>query len=134
LGVIARGVFAGGRLTGKYLGGASFPDSDIRRRALAGEDLGRFRVYQDLLPDGFTLADLALRHVLDSDLTHAVVLGARSIDEYRNAVRTLSLPRLSPAVVRRIVALRGGLRPARQSLRQVTRALARRIGRALRRP
>jgi aryl-alcohol dehydrogenase-like predicted oxidoreductase len=137
LGVIARGVFAGGRLTGRYLGGASFPDSDIRRRALAGEDLGRFRVYQDLLPEGFTLADLALRHVLDADLTHAVVLGARSIEDYRSAVGTLSLPRLSPAVVRRIVALRSELRPARQSLRQVTRAVVRRmqrIGRALRRP
>jgi aryl-alcohol dehydrogenase-like predicted oxidoreductase len=56
-----------------------------------------------LVPEGFSLADVALRWCLDFDAVTAIIPGARSPAQARSNARASSLPPLSPALHERLV-------------------------------
>lgn len=101
-GGLVRGAFAGGRLSGKYLGGnIDFHPDDVRRTALEAarlkvEDFTLVKPLLELLPEGWTLAEFALRYLLDFPETHSILLGGKKISDYTDAFKVLDLPSLSP--------------------------------------
>jgi aryl-alcohol dehydrogenase-like predicted oxidoreductase len=111
-----RGAFEHGRLTGKYFHTPPrFSDQDIRSHAVDATGFERYSVFQRLVPQGSDMVGLALRYLLDFETTHSIVLGAKSAEDYRRALRALELPRLGEDV-------HAGIRTMRD---QVTEADAR---------
>jgi aryl-alcohol dehydrogenase-like predicted oxidoreductase len=130
LGCMVRGALERGRLSGKYFGAAPrFAPEDVRSRNLRATEFPRYAVYRELIPEGGDMVSLALRYLLDFDSTHTIVLGARSIEDYRRALRALELPRLDQKSQARIRELRERLSGldreplVRRALRRVSRLL-----------
>lgn len=124
LGGLVRGALEWGRLTGRYFAGPpGFPEGDIRSHLMRGQDLRKFSEFERFVPANGTLLTLALRYVLDFDTTHAVVLGAGSLDGYRNALKALEMPRLEDRFRGRLEALGRKLAGPRWSLTAVARRL-----------
>lgn len=126
LGGLVRGALEWGRLTGRFTAGpAGFAEGDIRSHLLRGEDFRRFSEFERFVPANGTLLTLALRYVLDFETSHAVVLGAGSLDGYRNALEALEMPRLEGELRERLEALGRKLAGPRWSLTAIARRLLR---------
>jgi aryl-alcohol dehydrogenase-like predicted oxidoreductase len=100
-GALVRGVFEQGRLGGNYWASPPrFAAEDFRSHAADSSDFTRFSAFGDLLHQvaGMTMAQLALRYVLDLDSTHCVVLGSATLERYRKLVEVAALPPLAPGV------------------------------------
>ena len=52
------------------------------------------------------MVGLALRYLLDFETTHTIVLGARKLNEYQNAVKALELPPLGGDLHRQLNKIR----------------------------
>jgi aryl-alcohol dehydrogenase-like predicted oxidoreductase len=91
VGVIVRGPLASGLLTGEITQDTVFPENDHRNYNIEGKDfdvgdtfsgvklekgLMAVEKLKDLLPDGFSLADLALKWILMHDGVSVVIPGA----------------------------------------------------------
>jgi myo-inositol catabolism protein IolS len=104
IGVIVRGALAMGILTGKFTPETRFPDGDFRQnwhekpdeRRVFLEDLDKVKRLR-LLTDGRTLAQLALRFVIDHPPVTTVIPGARSAEQARENVKAGLLPPLTKA-------------------------------------
>lgn len=84
LGVMVRGALAGGLLSGKYFRqSARFVPEDIR--SLGAYPARRYALYDHLRPPDMPMVVFALRYLLDFEDTHTIVLGGKSIDDYRLA-------------------------------------------------
>jgi aryl-alcohol dehydrogenase-like predicted oxidoreductase len=109
-GVIVRVPLASGLLSGKYTRETTFPDDDHRTFNRHGEsfDVGEtfagvpFEAGVDaveelrpLVPDGATLAQLALRWILMHPAVSTVIPGARSPEQSRANAAAAKLPELS---------------------------------------
>jgi len=130
LGSLVRGAFERGLLTGKYFQvPPRFSGEDIRSHALKTRDFARYRVCEQLLPAGGDMVCLALRYLLDFDTTHTIVLGAKSVSDYRRALRALTLPRLGEDVQARIRQVRSQLMAADRKERLMGSGRLRRMGR-----
>lgn len=130
LGSLVRGAFEHGRLTGKYFQmPPRFSGEDIRSHALKTMDFARYRVCEQLLPQGGDMVCLALRYLLDFDTTHTIVLGAKSVSDYRRALGALELPRLGEDVQARIRQVRSQLMAADRKERLMSSGRLRRMGR-----
>ena len=110
-GGIVRGAFAGGRLSGKYFAAPPcFSADDIRAGRFTGEAgvqaFRRCAVFAELVTPTRTMPQVALRWLLDLPGTHSVILGAKSLAEYRDAVGACALPPLTAGERRRVVELR----------------------------
>lgn len=101
-GGIVRGVFAGGRLSGKYfhapprlepddIRGNWFPSDEAARAA----EFARYAVFERWVTAARSMAQLAVRWVLDEPATHTVILGAKSVADYEAAIAATELPPLS---------------------------------------
>ncbi|MCI0428851.1 MAG: aldo/keto reductase [Nitrospiraceae bacterium] len=91
-GVMVRGAFEGGRLSGKYFHRKpEFSDQDMRKQAFQAMDFHKYAVYERFLPEDITMDAFALRYLMDFSTTHTIVLGGSSIEHYRNALRALDL-------------------------------------------
>ena len=104
-GALVRGVFEQGRLGGQYWASPpQFTAEDFRSQAADRFDFTRYSALHDQLRRAgrLTMAQLALRYVLDLDTTHCVVLGSATLDRYREAGRAVDLPPLSSRVRSRI--------------------------------
>jgi aryl-alcohol dehydrogenase-like predicted oxidoreductase len=125
LGVMARGTLAAGFLSGKYFAGLPrFPADDIRSRWT--RPIVEYAAFERLRPERLTMAAFAIRYVLDFDSTHTVVLGGKSLEHYRQAVKAVEAEPLSAADHARIDGLRRSLdrrRFARDRLRGVLRRI-----------
>jgi aryl-alcohol dehydrogenase-like predicted oxidoreductase len=119
VGVIVRVPLASGLLSGKYTRTTTFAADDHRSFNRHGEsfDVGEtfagvpFEVGLDaveelrsLVPEGATLAQLALRWILMHDAVSTVIPGARSPEQARGNAAAAELPRLDDAVMARIAA------------------------------
>ena len=117
VGVIVRVPLASGLLSGKYTRETTFGADDHRTFNRAGEafDVGEtfagvpFEVGLDaveelrlLVPDGATLAQLALRWILMHDAVSTVIPGARSPDQARANAAAADLPPLDAAAMDRV--------------------------------
>lgn len=107
LGVLARGALERGRLAGppRRYGG-----DDFRSRLPAGEADDLFTAYAELCPPGASMVAFALRVVLDYEGTHSVLLGGRTLEQYREALASLALPPLAEATHTAVRRLRQRLR------------------------
>ena len=111
VGGIVRGAFAGGRLSGKYFAAPPrFSPDDIRAGRFAGdagaEAFRRCAVFAELVTPERTMPQVALRWLLDLPGTHSVILGAKSLEEYRDAIGACAIPALSAVERTRIAELR----------------------------
>ena len=87
IGTQLRGVMAQGRLSGKYFNQTPvFRPDDNRSLWCKDEDYSRFAVLADVLPEGMTMAQAAIRWVLDRSGAHTICMGAKNIEDYRSAI------------------------------------------------
>lgn len=108
LGGISRGVMAGGCLSGRYFH-SQLECKEGDRRSWGDEDYSRFQVFEDLIPQGMTMAQLACRFILDQDASHTIILGAKNLRDYKVAIEAVEMDSLS--------------RDLKESLRQTSREL-----------
>jgi len=110
LGTQLRGVMAQGRLSGKYFTTKPvFRPDDNRSDWCRGEDYSRFAVLAEGLPDGMTMAQAAIRWVLDHSGAHTICMGAKNMDDYRAAIAAAEMSPLAPMVQQRLETLAAGL-------------------------
>ena len=106
LGTIIRGAFKSGLLSGKYFHQKpQFSQQDFRRHKFPLWDPQKCAVYEQFLEGGIPMTAFALRYLLDFDTTHTIILGGRSIDHYRDALKVFelsSLDRKTHKVLRRV--------------------------------
>jgi aryl-alcohol dehydrogenase-like predicted oxidoreductase len=120
VGVIVRVPLASGLLSGKYTRETTFAPDDHRTFNRHGEsfDVGEtfagvpFEAGLDavedlrpLVPDGATLAQLALRWILMHDAVSTVIPGARSPEQARANAAAADLPSLGDATMARIASV-----------------------------
>ena len=113
VGIIARVPLASGLLSGKYGPGTVFAEDDHRNYNRQGEafDVGEtfsgveygvglqaVERLRELVPDGVTLAQFALRWILDQPGVSVVIPGARNPAQARANAAAAGLPPLSPDV------------------------------------
>ena len=96
LGCQVRGVMAQGRLSGKYLYHQPlWGIHDNRSNAAKVDDFRRYVVFEPFLPEGYTMAQVAIRWILDHSCHHSICLGAKSIEDYVSAIKAVNMPALS---------------------------------------
>jgi aryl-alcohol dehydrogenase-like predicted oxidoreductase len=120
VGVIVRVPLASGLLSGKYTRATTFAGDDHRTFNRAGEafDVGEtfagvpFEVGLDaveelrpLVPEGATLAQLALRWILMHEGVTTVIPGARSAEQARGNAAAADVPALDDAAMARVAAV-----------------------------
>lgn len=83
IGVIARVPFDEGTLTGMLTKDTTFPKEDWRSTYFVPENLklsvDHAEALRPLIPSGLTMADLALRFILNNDDVHTIIPGMRRI-------------------------------------------------------
>lgn len=95
LGTQLRGTMAQGRLSGKYFNQSpTFRPDDNRSDWCKDEDYSRFSALTEGLPRGMTMAQVALRWVLDHPGAHTICLGAKNMEDYRSALVAVDRPAL----------------------------------------
>ena len=106
IGVIVRGPLAMGKLSGKFTPDTTFPEGDIRRGWLEGEQRERFLRDLDLverlrvLAEGRTLAQLALAYVLAHPAVSMTIPGAKNPQQVEENVRAAERPLTSVELAR----------------------------------
>jgi len=99
VGIIARTVLESGFLTGKYDGGARFPEGDHRRR-WSPQQLQHLKAASDRLASRFlhppfeTVTQLAIRFALAPPEVTTLILGARTPSQVERNLATAQLPEL----------------------------------------
>jgi len=114
VGVLARVPLASGLLTGKYDAASTFAEDDHRHynrygaafdvgETFAGLDyeagLAFVSALQELTPEGYTTAQLALRWILMHEGVSAAIPGAKSPEQARANAAAADLPPLSDALM-----------------------------------
>jgi aryl-alcohol dehydrogenase-like predicted oxidoreductase len=128
VGVIVRVPLASGLLTGKFTRESSFAGDDHRQYNRHGEafDVGEtfsgvdfeqglaaVEELRPLVPDGATMAQLALRWILEFDAVSTVIPGAKTPEQARANASAADLPGLSDDTMNRIAELyRGRIAPS----------------------
>lgn len=129
LGIMVRGALGGGRLSGKYFHcSPAFADDDIRKHKLEETDFKHCSVYERFLLPDVPMASFALRYLMDFDSTHTILLGGKTIKDYRVALKAIVLPRLDLQIHQALADLRRelGKKPfAAATVRRLWHALSR---------
>ncbi|WDE99290.1 aldo/keto reductase [Lentisphaera profundi] len=94
LGAICRGVMAGGCLSGRYFH-SKLEVKTGDRRSWGDEDYSRFQVFEKLIPEDMTMAQLACRFVLDQKACQTIILGAKNLKDYEIAIESVFKEALS---------------------------------------
>ena len=117
VGVIVRVPLASGLLTGKFSRDASFAEDDHRNFNRHGEafDVGETfagvdfatgveaaHELEEVVPEGATLAQTALRWILMDPAVSTVIPGAKRPDQVRDNTAASDLPSLSPSAMQRV--------------------------------
>jgi aryl-alcohol dehydrogenase-like predicted oxidoreductase len=120
VGVVVRVPLASGLLTGKFGRDASFAADDHRAFNRHGEQFDAGETFagvdfelglevvdelRALVPEGATLAQLALRWILSFDAVSTVIPGAKTPEQARANAAAAELPALSAATMERIAVL-----------------------------
>ena len=105
LGTQVRGVMALGRLSGKYFQKKpEFRPDDARSEWCKEDDYTRYAQLAECVPEGYTMAQTAIRWILDHPGCHTICMGAKNINDYRAAIAAAELPPLSEEVIRKLEA------------------------------
>ena len=122
LGIMVRGVLASGLLSGRYSAGPPrFAAGDFRSHGAPPRS--EHAAFERLRPARLSMAAFAIRYVLDFDSTHTVVLGGRTLADYREAASAVEAPPLSGVEHALVDTLRRGLELRRQARRRASDAL-----------
>ncbi len=120
VGIIARVPLASGALSGKFTKETVFGEDDHRNfnrdgamfnvgETFAGVPFEQAVAFADeirsLTPDGWSVADLALRWILDFEAVSVVIPGATRVEQARGNARVSELPPLSADIHERLRAL-----------------------------
>ncbi|MCA1731677.1 MAG: aldo/keto reductase [Actinobacteria bacterium] len=110
IGILARVPLASGLLSGKMTAGQEFPENDHRNFNREGEAFDRGETFsgvdfetglwtaeelKELVPDGHTLAQLALRWILMYPAVSCAIPGAKRPEQVESNVAAAGLPALS---------------------------------------
>jgi aryl-alcohol dehydrogenase-like predicted oxidoreductase len=104
-GALVHGVFEQGRLGGQYWASPPrFSAEDFRSHAANGSDFQRFSALRRAVDDalGMTMAQVALRYVLDLEQTHCVVVGSATVERYKELAEAATRTSLPSGVRTRI--------------------------------
>lgn len=125
LGAIVRGALAAGLLSGKYFRRTpELSEQDIRKEV--PYPWQKYAFYERFLPEGVSMTAFALRYLLDFDTTHTIVLGGKSIENYQEALKILTLPKLDLKTHRSLRRVRETMKARDFSLK-----VMRRLGRPI---
>ncbi len=120
VGIIARVPLASGMLTGKMSRTTTFADNDHRSFNREGEAFDRGETFsgvdyemglkaveelRPLVPQGATMAQMALRWILMFDAVTCAIPGAKRPSQAEDNIRAASMPRLSDATMESILAI-----------------------------
>jgi len=95
IGTQVRGVLAQGRLSGKYFKKQpKWHSDDNRSQRFAAQDFSCYAGLGEDLPEGYSMAQAAIRWVLDQEAHDSICLGAKSLADYEVAIDALELPAL----------------------------------------
>lgn len=109
-GTQVRGVMAEGRLSGKYFHQTpSWAADDNRSHRSGGDDYHRYAVLEDAIPDGYTMAQVGIRWILDDPCNHSICLGAKDLTDYKAALAAVGLPPMTAEHRRKLAACVAGL-------------------------
>ena len=118
--ILARVPLASGLLTGKLTAQSTFEDDDHRKFNRHGEDFDRGETFsgvdyetglaavdelRKLVPDGWTMAQFALRWITMFDAVSCAIPGAKNPKQAEDNVRASDLPELAPVTMDAIRAL-----------------------------
>ena len=103
LGTQVRGVMAQGRLSGKYFEqDPQWRNDDNRSDWCKDEDYKKYAALADCVPPGCTMAQVAIRWILDHAGCHTICMGAKNIEDYRMALAAAGMPPLDEAVRKKL--------------------------------
>ena len=117
IGILARVPLASGLLSGKMTAGRDFPEDDHRNFNREGQVFDRGETFagvpfetglaaagelKELVPEGYTLAQLALRWILMHPAVSCAIPGAKRPDQVDDNVAAADMPPLSDEVMDRI--------------------------------
>ncbi|MEE2037037.1 aldo/keto reductase [Nocardiopsis sp. CT-R113] len=117
VGVIARVPLASGLLSGRFTADTAFADDDHRAFNREGQAFDKGETFsgvpyalgleaveriRPLVPEGVTMAQFALRWILDQDGVSVVIPGARNADQARGNAAAAHLAPLTPDVHARV--------------------------------
>lgn len=103
IGAQVRGVMAQGRLSGKYF--HQKPDwrpDDNRAKWFRDEDYTRYAVFEKAAPKGMTMAQVAIRWILDQPGNHSICIGAKNMADYEAAIEAVNMPPLNKETKRQL--------------------------------
>jgi aryl-alcohol dehydrogenase-like predicted oxidoreductase len=116
IGIIARVPFDEGSLTGTLTRTSRWPAGDYRATYFGPENLAptmdRIDALKQLLPNGMSLAELAIRFILSSDDVDTVIPGMRQPRNVRANVAAANAGSLDPDLLRRLRSHRWDREPA----------------------
>jgi len=114
--VIARVPFDEGSLTGALTRDSTWPEDDFRRTYFNPANLlptvERVEAFRPLVPDGMTMAELALRFILSDPRVSTVIPGMRSVPHVHANLRAADGRGLSTDLRQRLRAHRWDRAPA----------------------
>ncbi len=111
IGTQVRGIMAQGRLSGRYFAKNPVLARDDRRSDdMADHDFTRYASLEQILPDGYTMADAAIRWVLDQPCHHTICAGAKRLEDYEAMLEAVERPPLGEEVTRQLEACSGRLK------------------------
>jgi aryl-alcohol dehydrogenase-like predicted oxidoreductase len=117
VGILARVPLASGLLSGKMTAGRDFPEDDHRNFNREGQAFDKGETFagvpfetglaavdelKELVPEGYTLAQLALRWILMHPAVSCAIPGAKRTDQVDDNVAAADMPPLSDEVMDRI--------------------------------
>ena len=117
IGILARVPLASGLLSGKMTAGRDFPEDDHRNFNREGQVFDRGETFagvpfetglaaaeelKELVPEGYTLAQLALRWILMHPAVSCAIPGAKRTDQVDDNVAAADMPPLSEELLDRI--------------------------------
>jgi aryl-alcohol dehydrogenase-like predicted oxidoreductase len=117
VGILARVPLASGLLSGKMTAGRDFPEDDHRNFNREGRAFDKGETFagvpfetglaavdelKELVPEGYTLAQLALRWILMHPAVSCAIPGAKRTDQVDDNVAAADMPPLSDEVMDRI--------------------------------
>jgi aryl-alcohol dehydrogenase-like predicted oxidoreductase len=120
VGIIARVPLASGLLTGKFNANSQFAKNDHRNYNRHGESFDQGETFSGvdyetglqaveelraLLPQGMTMAQLALRWILMFPAVSTIIAGAKNPEQAANNAETSNFPPLSPETMRRVLEI-----------------------------
>jgi aryl-alcohol dehydrogenase-like predicted oxidoreductase len=115
IGVIARVPFDEGSLTGTLTKQTVFPKDDWRSTYFVPENLNSSVDHADalkpLVPQGMTMAEMALRFILENDDVHTIIPGMRKVKNVIANTQASDGKRLDRALVQKLKAHRWDRKP-----------------------